>query len=349
MLNPKVSVVTITYNLLKAEREKTFRQCVESVHNQTYQNIEHIVIDGASNDGTLDMIKEYEEKGWVKCYSEPDKGIYDAMNKGIDKATGEYIAFLNSDDFWHDQRGVEESVKALVEKNADFSYAPCNFLDSKEKIKYVDNPQIGIFYFKMPFCHQTMFTKREKMLALGKFDLKYKSAGDYDFIIRLILSGAKGVEVPLNFTSFRLNGFSGTQNNISVEETHAIYKALFTKYGFPENDAYLCARAKGSKKFIDVVLSVVDKDIGNAVETIMSTCPLVDGYYHLFESEDISYNSVTETISKVGIPLLKMKIKGGIRRYYLFGFLPILKTKKAGNKKKYYVFGLPVMKITKKQ
>ena len=193
MKNQKVTVVTITYNLLKAGREKTFRQCVESVHNQTYQNIEHIIIDGASNDGTLDMIKEYEEKGWIKCYSEPDKGIYDAMNKGIDKATGEYIAFLNSDDFWHDQRGVEESVKALVEKNADFSYAVCNYLGENDIPLGKQSPVMGSFYVKMPASHQTMFTKRSKMLDLGKFDLQYKSAGDYDFVLRLILSGAKGV------------------------------------------------------------------------------------------------------------------------------------------------------------
>ena len=349
MENPKVTVVTITYNLLKAGREKTFRQCLESVHNQTYQNIEHIIIDGASNDGTLDLIKEYEDKGWIKCYSEPDKGIYDAMNKGIDKASGEYIAFLNSDDFLHDPRGVEESVKALVENNADFSYAPCNFLDSDEQIKYVYDSLIGIFYFKMPFCHQTMFTKREKMLTLGKFDLKYKSAADYDFIIRLILSGAKGIEVPLNFTSFRMTGFSGTQSDLSVEETKAIRETLFLKYGFSKEDAQLCTDARVSKRFIDTILQKVDNYIRNEVEKIINSCSLSKGYYRLFESEYVSYNSVTETVCKVGIPLLKVKIKGSVRRYYLFGFLPILKTKKVKNKKTYYLLEkVPVFKISKK-
>jgi len=80
---PLVTIVTITFNLIKAGREKTFRQCLESVHNGTYKNVEHIVIDGASKDGTLDLIKEYANKGWVKYISEPDSGIYDAMNKGV--------------------------------------------------------------------------------------------------------------------------------------------------------------------------------------------------------------------------------------------------------------------------
>lgn len=113
MKQPLITIVTITYNLIKAGREQTFRQCVESVHNQTYKNIEHIIIDGASNDGSLDLIKEYEDKGWIKCYSEPDKGIFDAMNKGIRLAKGVYVNFLNTDDYFHDINGVENSVKKV--------------------------------------------------------------------------------------------------------------------------------------------------------------------------------------------------------------------------------------------
>ena len=92
---PKVTIVTVVYNLIENGREQYFRQCLESVHKQLYQNIEHIVIDGASNDGTIDLLEEYNKKGWIKYYSEPDTGIYDAMNKGIEKATGKYIVFLN--------------------------------------------------------------------------------------------------------------------------------------------------------------------------------------------------------------------------------------------------------------
>ncbi len=95
MANVLVTVVTITYNLIKSGREKYVRQCIECVHNQTYQNIEHIIIDGASSDGTLEIFKDYP---WLKVFSEPDKGIYDAMNKGVAKASGKYIVFLNSDD-----------------------------------------------------------------------------------------------------------------------------------------------------------------------------------------------------------------------------------------------------------
>ena len=122
-MQPKVTIVTITYNLLEANREKTFRQCVESVHNQTYENIEHIVIDGASNDGTIELLKEYADKNWLTYYSEPDTSIYNAMNKGLAKATGEYITFLNSDDFYHNLEGISKTVKTIVNSNADFVYS----------------------------------------------------------------------------------------------------------------------------------------------------------------------------------------------------------------------------------
>ena len=117
-----VTVITTTFNLVKNGRVDFFKQCVESVHSQDYQYIEHLVIDGASSDGSLEIIREYEQKGWLTCISEPDKGIYDAMNKGIRLAKGKYIAFLNSDDFWHDSHGVSESVKALEANQASMAY-----------------------------------------------------------------------------------------------------------------------------------------------------------------------------------------------------------------------------------
>lgn len=103
---PLVTVV------IKSRREKYIRQCIECVHNQTYPNIEHLIIDCI-----LDIFKDYP---WLKVFSEPYKGIYDAMNKGVAKASGKYIVFLNSDDLWHDNSAVEENVKVLEENKADF-------------------------------------------------------------------------------------------------------------------------------------------------------------------------------------------------------------------------------------
>ena len=107
---PKITIVTATYNLIKAGRKEFFKKCIESIYSQTYKNFEHIIIDGASDDGTLDLIKEIAPRSTV--ISEPDKGIYDAFNKGVKKASGEYVHFLNSDDYYTDKKSLEISASS---------------------------------------------------------------------------------------------------------------------------------------------------------------------------------------------------------------------------------------------
>lgn len=229
---PFTTIITITFNLIKANRGKFFRQCLESVHNQTYKNIEHIIVDGASKDGTVDLIKEYSDKGWVKYISEPDTGIYDAMNKGIKLARGKYIAFLNSDDYYHDKTGVASSVNALEESNADFSYAPVivRFKDGTLFSEHPQcNPKISNVFFTMPFCHQTMFTKREVMIRENMFDANYKSAADYDFVIRLCLKRYKSVFVNNTFVTYQFEGVSSTAQENSLNETADIYFRQYSK------------------------------------------------------------------------------------------------------------------------
>lgn len=215
---PKVTIITITYNLINAGRKEFLRQCIESVHNQSYDNIEHIVIDGASTDGTLDLLTEYAEQGWLTYYSEKDAGIYNAMNKGIDKSNGDYINFLNSDDFFNHPDGINLSVQHLLETKADYSFAKCTFIDRQGESLGLYLPVIESFLFRMPFCHQTMLIKKDTLLALDKFDEKFDSAADFDFVLRLCLNGAKFVEVPLNFVSFRLAGISFLNQEQSISE-----------------------------------------------------------------------------------------------------------------------------------
>lgn len=289
-----VSVITITYNIINAGRKEFLRQCFESVHNQTYKNIEHIVIDGASTDGTVDLLREYAEKGWITYYSEPDSGVYDAMNKGIDKASGKYIAFLNSDDFWHDTRGIEESVKYLEKEQADFSYATCYYLDENDQCIGCMKTSIGSFFLRSPLNHQTMFTKREKLLKLGKFDVNYKIIADYDFVCRLILSGAKGVRVPLNFTSYRLNGLSDIQQDVLLSESIQRLEKVFQAYGFSKAEAYNAwYRCRANRDFISKIKVNLDKSVANEIDNILLSCPLDDnGYY---------FNNVVPYIKKIKI------------------------------------------------
>ena len=143
---PLVTVITVCYNLLKNGRAGHFRQCLKSVSTQDYPAIEHLVIDGASQDGTVEQLEQYARQGWIRYISEPDTGIYDAMNKGIRLARGKYIAFLNSDDFWHRQDAVSASVAALEQKEAAFSYAPRTLVhtDGSFHCLYISNGRTAV-------------------------------------------------------------------------------------------------------------------------------------------------------------------------------------------------------------
>ncbi len=224
--NPLVTVITATFNLVKAGRVDYLHQCLEAVHSQTYQPIEHLIVDGASSDGTLDILREYEEKGWVKVYSEPDTGIYDAFNKGVRLATGKYCAFMNSDDFWHDKRGIEASVHMLEIGNGDFSYAPVTLLPEDGSAPLRQDPDLGGFFCHLPFVHQTMFCRTELLRELRFDQESYRLAADYDLSTRLLLSGRKGVFVPLNFTTFRLGGFSENAA-LHEEECTRLYRRYY--------------------------------------------------------------------------------------------------------------------------
>ena len=225
---PKVTVVTATYNLIKAGRAESIVQAIESVHAQKYEGeIEHLIIDGASSDGTLDILAPFSEKGWVTIFSEKDKGLYDAMNKGIAKASGKYTVILNSDDYWSSELAVQKSVEALEREQADFSYGKYR-TEKDGVIGRIKGHGMGVFFLRMPFCHQTMFTKTEVLKELGGFNAeKYRSAADYDLVLRAILAGKKSVFVDLDFVVFRMGGFSV---DLSVSEPEVI-DSMYSAYG----------------------------------------------------------------------------------------------------------------------
>lgn len=322
---PKITIITITYNLIKAGRKNTFRQCVESVHNQTYNNIEHIIIDGASTDGSLDLIKEYANKGWIKYISEPDTGIYDAMNKGLNLATGEYIAFLNSDDFYHDMRGVQHIVKTLVSNNADFAYAQCRYLKEDDTYYGMLYPIIGSFFVRMPCSHQSLFVNTDLMRKLGGFDSSFKSAGDYDFVIRLCLSGAKCCECRYDFVSYRLGGLSDKQQQQSVDEC---------KKSFVKNYKRLCSQTDIDRMF--------DKFIVNA-ELYAKVLDCVSE--NIKKQMKIVWES-GEALSDKLVKITNFPSVCAAAKVYLFDKIPVLKIEKYYDCTKYLLFGiLPLFKI----
>ena len=175
--NPKVSVVTICYNSVQFI-EKT----IQSVLSQTYSNIEYIVIDGGSTDGTKEIIEKYSSKISYWC-SEKDGGIYDAMNKGIKKATGEWINFMNSGDCFVSENVLVDVMSEQIENDICVVYCDTIFDYGDHKEKFICNGLKDITY-KMVFCHQSCLI-RTSIHKERHFSLKYKIASDYDFFYNL--------------------------------------------------------------------------------------------------------------------------------------------------------------------
>ena len=228
MIKPLVTIITTTFNLVENGRLEYFEKCLESVHCQNYENFEHIIIDGASTDGTVEVLSKYQTKGWLKFYSEPDNGIYQAMNRGIDRASGKYIVFMNSDDYFSSSDAISKSVELLEKSGADVSFANVSYLypDGKSKIWKGD---LSIVFSAPPFCHQAMFTKTDVLKKIGYFNENYKIASDYEMMIRLVLAGYKFVHLEDNIVTFRYGGYSADRE-LMINEDARIFCDLYKDF-----------------------------------------------------------------------------------------------------------------------
>ena len=201
----KVSIITVCYN-----SAKTIRKTIESVLNQTYNNIEYIIVDGNSEDGTLNIIEEYREKfgDRLTVISEPDKGIYDAMNKGIQRATGALIGILNSDDYY-EQDAVSNMVNAMSAEKYQILYGFVRSWRNGEE--YAIDRQSHKFLRQRMIGHPACFVTKAVYDDFGCFDLQYVSVADYDFMLRMSEQDKiRFIPVDAIITNFALGGMSAT-------------------------------------------------------------------------------------------------------------------------------------------
>jgi glycosyltransferase involved in cell wall biosynthesis len=206
-----ISLITITYN-----SSLTLPDTIESVLTQSYSNIEYIIIDGQSSDGTVDIIKEYEPRfqGRLRWISEKDNGLYDAMNKGIRMATGEIVGIINSDDFYHRRDVISRVAKAFQEKDIEAVYGDVRFVnpDNLERsVRYYSSKHFSPKRFRYGFmpAHPTFFTYRKYFEEFGYYKTDYHIAADYELLIRfLYIHRLKTQYLPLDFMKMRTGGAS---------------------------------------------------------------------------------------------------------------------------------------------
>jgi glycosyltransferase involved in cell wall biosynthesis len=245
---PVVSVITVVYN-----SEKLLERTIENILSQTYLNIELVIVDGGSKDGTLDIIRKYNDQisYWV---SEKDKGLYDAMDKGLQLASGDYVWYINSGDLIFDANTTEK-IFAKYPTDADIYYGDTLYVDGNyEPIglrnditnkKLPTQLSVDSFKYGMVICHQAFIMKR---ILAARYDLQYKFVSDYDWVIACTKKSTSFVHTHQTLAKFLTEGFSTKHRKASVKEK---YKVLIKHWGFVTgNINYLTNACKATLSFL---------------------------------------------------------------------------------------------------
>ena len=208
-----ISVITVTYN-----SEKTIRENLESVLRQTYRDIEFIIIDGASKDNTIEIVREYEPAfgGRLRYISESDGGAYDAMNKGLSMATGDIVGFLNSDDFYTSDDVLQKVASTFEENDIDAVYGDIHYVkaeDLSKRVRYYSSRFFArpLMRFGLMPAHPSFYCRRTAYLKYGGFDTSYKIAADFENLLRLIyIHRIRTIYINMDFVTMRVGGLSTT-------------------------------------------------------------------------------------------------------------------------------------------
>jgi glycosyltransferase involved in cell wall biosynthesis len=233
-VNLKITVITVCYN-----SEKTIKTTLDSVANQTFKKIEHLIIDGNSADKTISIVKKYPHI--KKIISEPDKGVYDAMNKGINIATGDVIGFLNSDDFYASNK-VLSKVANIFSDNISLNacYADLIYTDQfnlSKKIRYWKSSKFITRSFSKGWCppHTTFFVRRSVYERFGHFNLNYSIASDVDLMMRFLEVNKITVKyIPELWVNMRTGGITNKNLKNIIKQNKEVLQAL-KSYNLPFN------------------------------------------------------------------------------------------------------------------
>jgi glycosyltransferase involved in cell wall biosynthesis len=223
---PRISIITACFN-----SEGTLIDTLQSVNSQSYPEIEHIIVDGASRDRTLDVVRERGQRV-TKVLSEPDRGIYDAFNKGLKLARGEIIGILNSDDFYVSAAVIAKVMDVFRDPSVEAVYADLVYVDRDDTTRVVrhwkSHPyRSGDFGRAFMPAHPTLFLRRSVYDRVGFFDPGYRFAGDYEFMLRAFhVHGLRSVYLPEIVVRMRTGGTTGGPPRLIYRQNREILRAL---------------------------------------------------------------------------------------------------------------------------
>ena len=233
----KISLITVTFN-----SDRTLCDTIQSVISQHFTNIEYIIVDGSSQDNTIEIIKKYEPlfQGRLKWISEKDNGLYDAMNKGIHMATGDIVGIINSDDFYHRNDVITKVAEAFNNTDTQAVYGDVRFVNPKKldkTVRYYSSKNFTPHLFRYGFMpsHPTFFTYRKYFEEFGYYKTDYKIAADYELLIRfLYVHQLKSKYLPFDFMKMRTGGTSTASVKSNILLNKEIVRAC------RENEIWTC-------------------------------------------------------------------------------------------------------------
>lgn len=240
-----ISIITVTYN-----SEKYLKETIESVLKQIDYLFEYIIIDGESKDQTIDIIKKYIPlfKGKLRYISEPDHGIYDAMNKGIKIAQGEIIGLINSDDYYTPDALQEVQFILNKKTNVDCIYSDVNVINEKSQIEYIKKASLKDLNKGMSLNHPTCFIKKKTYQTIGLYDTQYKIAADYDFALRMRKHHCQLYHSSKILSNYRDGGVSVKNAKKGIIDTFNIqkeyYGLLYASYIRLKSSIRLCVKGR---------------------------------------------------------------------------------------------------------
>ena len=329
---PLVTVITVTFNIISSKREDFLRENICSVKNQSYPNIEHLFIDGASTDGTLDYLKQYERDGVIRVISEEDLGIYDAMNKGHRFAKGNFVLVLNSDDSYAYPGAVYDLMNAIQSQNADYAFGD-QFCIRPNNTRYLDPCDTSRFWQRMPFNHPTILIKKNIVEELGFYSTDFDTVADYKFVIDLILNDYKGVGVKKPIVNFRLGGASYDEKTLlskywsSYIKLPKLFSWFYSKFDDRMTEEFIIqgfmleTRGNYDEEFLEnLVIFMLKKNLKNFdYDSFLQRINLVKN--QICNLHDLEVGS--KTLSLFGVPFLTIKYKSYGKRIKLFGIVPL--------------------------
>lgn len=224
LASPTISIITVTF-----QAAAVLEETILSVINQSWTDWEYIIVDGGSTDGTIDIIRKYENTPGLSWISEKDQGLYDAMNKGIKMANGKWLYFMNAGDLLYDTHVLERIFSSPPSPDVNLIYGQIYFKNHPSGVDYVGQKKIAYkdYFFSIPLCHQAAFIQKSCFEKLGLYQLSYKILADQEWFVRYFKLGDQSLYVPMIVASYEIVGLSQKQRFKSMAENQRISKNHF--------------------------------------------------------------------------------------------------------------------------